>query len=109
MMAVGVQPGFSGWDESWQENTCIYTRHNIPYMFDANCDVTQLDNRVPSLAHNQFYFPGAAVNITCGKQTFTSLAQWQNTPQRPDAGTTVKDSALLSVADIIAMGKSILK
>lgn len=105
----------------------ILSYHTTLYQWDQKCNPNDITNfcktifyfsdwggliffnLVPALSKNVFYTPNGNIEFTCGKSNFTSLASWTATPDHPDRGSQVFARSSLSTADIIAMGKALLK
>jgi hypothetical protein len=98
--------GFSGWNETWVQNTCILYNSTVPY--DINpCDTDDL--LVPYLANNTIYFQsGTEVAFTCnvsGISTRLTLQQWQS--YGLDIGTIVEPAP--GIETIIGWGRKMLQ
>ncbi len=98
--------GFSGWNETWVQNTCILYNNSVPYYINP-CDTADLF--VPYLANNTIYIPsGTEVAFTCnvsGIITRLNLQQWQS--YGLDIGTIVETAP--DVQTVIEWGRKMLQ
>ena len=88
--------------EGFFNNVCILTSAGDVDLGSCTPDAT-LPNRM-ILGNNTLYVPGAQSSVTCGGSH--DFASWVALGY--DVGSTIADSASISTADIISMGRKVL-